>query len=132
MGNKYYYNRKKYSVIILAILLFSFFSLMPEMAFDYNKAEILNQCYWDSQDSSVNETLYSQKSLQSATQTVLQRQTGFQKKIVGCSVQYIFSVIDLPIFFVLAISILSLYYFISNSSHRFVIHFIHNKDGQKA
>ena len=132
MGRACFYNRRKYSIMILVVLLLSFLGVRAEMVYDCDDYAPFKQCCFDSPASSLNEIICSEESLQSTTQSVLQRQVRLQKKSVGCIVKYIFSGIDMPTFLELSISILGLYYFISNCSHRFVIKFIHNKDEQKA
>lgn len=127
------HNRKKCSfIVILSIVLFSFFGLNFEVVHDKNADAPLNQYYIDAQITSVNEFVCSEEALQSATRTVLQRQVKLQKKSAGCNAGCLFYSSEMPTFYRRFKSILGLHYFISNCSHRFVIRFIHNKDGQKA
>lgn len=132
MDKKLLYNRKKYSVIILSFVILSLFGAKIDFSMVGSADTPISQSCFDAQELPVNEIVCAQSFLHSTAQSVLQRQTKLQKKTVGCNVEFLFAAIDLPAFFVISISILSLYYFISNCSHRFVLRFIHNKDGQKA
>ncbi len=132
MDRKLFYNKKIFSIIILSFILLSLFATKTDFSQIGGADTPINQSCLDAQELSVNKIVCAQSFLRSAAQSVLQRQAKLQKKTVGCNVEFLFVTIDLPAFFVISISILSLYYFVSNCSHRFVIRFIHKQDGQKA
>lgn len=126
-------NRKTLSCFVFfTILLYSFFGLRNDVVIEQDGDVSLGQCSFVSQTATVNEVVCSEKTLRSSSQTVLQRQLKFQKKSANFDNGSVFIQIMLPTFLGFFLSIMSLYYCIINSSHRFVIQFIHNKDGQKA
>lgn len=126
-------NRKTLSwFVFFTILLYSFFGLRNDVVIEQGGDVSLGQCSFVSQTATVNEVVCSEKTLRSSSQTVLQRQFKFQKKSANFDNGSVFIQIMLPTFLGFFLSIMSLYYCIINSSHRFVIQFIHNKDGQKA
>lgn len=126
-------NKKAYGMFfIVIILVYSLFGITGDYNIDRSASSLQSKYCNRSSVVNVYELNYSENTIQSSPQTVLGRQVKMQKRNVGLS-NYDFYVLSLlPIFFLVFLSFWNLYHFVRNCSYRFIIQFIHNKDGKKA
>ena len=129
-----YLHRRYLSCFLLfAIALFSYVGYKPENTAGYNDATAqLEQYSFVSCVEVYNEITVAKKTIQSSSQTALQRQPKIQRRGVGFCDGQVIALISTPTFFSQILLVLNLCIFVHNSSHRFVLRYIHDKDGQKA
>lgn len=131
-GKRYDYNRKITSVVmVFAIILCSFFCFEYNKIYDDCSFSLTGDCSFDSSSDDYDEITSSEELSLSSLHTALTRRLSGRKStfnsvsfdaITGC-VALISSLILIISFFheVLAI----------NYSHKFIMNYIHAKDGQK-
>lgn len=127
------YNRILFNLLILfAILLYSFFGNTDDILAEYGGDSLLEQFCYVSLTTTFSDLECPDDSLYSISQAVFERQLRYQRKITEFGNGGLYIETILPVFLLIFLSIMNLCCFVRNSSHRFVIRFIHNKDGQKA
>lgn len=118
-------------LILLAIVIYSFLGTQLDVPSEYAGDGAGSQYRLESQNCLASEVVYFEKTLQRYSQSFLRGQLKVQRK----SIHYdgnVYAPVVVLFYAGILFSILSLYYFIINCSNRFVIRYIHNKDGKKA
>ena len=129
-----YFRHKKTTCVFLVLLalLYTLFGIANDFDSEYDRGFLHIQYGNHSSIVDVDEFDYSDSTIQSSTQAVFGRQLKCQKRNTGL-VSHTFLVrIWMPALFLVFLIILNLFCFVRNCSDRFIIWFIHNKDGKKA
>lgn len=82
--------------------------------------------------TNLDEIISSEEITAGVSQVTLFRQLSTRKNSVDSIVIYFINSCLTPTLFLAFLAFMNLYETVSNSSNRFIISFIHNKDGQKA
>lgn len=118
--------------IVFAIILSSCFGVTANMDTDYTEKALFNQYCQDSPILNLNKLVSAGKLQQSTIEAVLSGHFKSHKKNVVFSWNGILISITEPALFLIFLSFLSLCCLIFNCSHRCIVLYIHNIDGQKA
>ena len=120
------------SIILLSVVLCSFWGLGNSTISYGTDKNLYEQINCVSQETNVDEIIRSEEISVSTSQAAIVRQLSTRKSSVSLMVLYILlNAISATLLF-FSFSFSGLYCFASSSSHRFIITYIHNKDGQKA
>ena len=122
------------SIILLSVVLCSFWGLGNSTISYGTDKNLYEQISCVSQGTNVDEIIRSEEISVSTSQAAIVRQLSTRKSSVSLMVLYILlnAILATLLFFSFSFSFSGLYYCASSSSHRFIITYIHNKDGQKA
>ncbi len=133
MNRAMFYRRKSISFFLLFTMLFySFFELTGNIHIEQVVGVPSDRHSQMDSVVKLNELVSSEQFVQSATQTVLERQLKSHKRNAGFYEGRLVVVLILPAFFLLFLLFLNLCCIVINCSHSFILRFIHQKDGQKA
>ena len=120
------------SIILLSVVLCSFWGLGNSTISYGTDKNLYEQISCVSQETNVDEIIRSEEISVSTSQAAIVRQLSTRKSSVSLMVLYILlNAISATLLF-FSFSFSGLYCCAYSSSHRFIITYIHNKDGQKA
>lgn len=120
------------SIILLSVVLCSFWGLGNSTISYGTDKNLYEQISCVSQETNVDEIIRSEEISVSTSQAAIVRQLSIRKSSVSLMVLYILLNAILATLLFFSYSFSGLYCCVSSSSHRFIITYIHNKDGQKA
>ena len=120
------------SIILLSVVLCSFWGLGNSTISYGTDKNLYKQISCVSQETNVDEIIRSEEISVSTSQAAIVRQLSTRKSSVSLMVLYILLNAILATLLFFSYSFSGLYCYAASSSHRFIITYIHNKDGQKA
>lgn len=126
-------NKKYFAMIaFFSVLLCSFWGLEYDTVSHGTGSFPLNSDSYVSQVANLDEIISSEEISVSTSQAAFIRQLSTRKSSAGLFEIDSFVNDMLPTLYFVFLAFMSLYRNSSSSSHRFIIRYIHNKDGQKA